>query len=157
MINLPMLTSKLPGSRFGGTFLHLHIMRISILSFITMLLACNGENAYKKAENAQDAGREFIRASLDGNYEKAEYYLLQDSTNRLLINKWKKDYDHFDEATRQEYKDASILPILIRNRNDSVSLYTFSNSYKKDTTTIRIVRLNGEWLVDLKEILNHKR
>jgi hypothetical protein len=157
MINLPMLTSKLPGSRFGGTFLSLPIMKLAILAFAVILTACNGDNAYKKAENAQDAGREFIRASLDGNYEKAEYYLLQDSTNRLLIGKWKKDYDHLEEAIRQHYKDANILPILVQNRNDSVCLYTFSNSYKKDTTTIRIVRINGEWLVDLKEILNHKR
>jgi hypothetical protein len=87
MINLPMLTSKLPGSRFGGTFLSLSIMRITILAIVFILVACNSDNAYKKAENAQDAGREFIRASLDGNYEKAEYYLLQDSTNRLLIGK----------------------------------------------------------------------
>ena len=157
MINLPMLTLKLPGSRFGGTFLSLSIMRITILAIVFILAACNSDNEYKKAENAQDAGREFIRASLDGNYEKAEYYLLQDSTNRLLIGKWKKDYDHLDETGRGQYKDANILPILVQNRNDSVSLYTFSNSYKKDTTTIRIVRINGEWLVDLKEILNHKR
>jgi hypothetical protein len=157
MINLPMLTSKIPESRFGGTFLPLHIMRISLLSCLVLLLACNGDNSYKKAENAQDAGRELIRASLDGNYEKAEFYLLQDSTNRLLIGKWKKDYDHFDEATREQYKDANILPISIQNRNDSTVLYTFSNSYKKDTTTIKILRINGEWLVDLKEILNHKK
>lgn len=132
-------------------------MKISILTFIVLLTACNNDNNYAKAENAQDAGREFIRASLDGNYEKAEFYLLQDSTNRLLIGKWKKDYDHSDENTQQQYKDASILPILVRNLNDSNTLYTFSNSYKKDTTTIKIVRLNGEWLVDLKEILNHKK
>jgi hypothetical protein len=34
---------------------------------------------YSKAEDAQDAGREFIRASLDGNYDKAKFYLLKDS------------------------------------------------------------------------------
>jgi hypothetical protein len=157
MINLPMLTRKLPESRFGGTFLPLLIMKISMLFFVAMLFACNGENEYKKAENPQDAGREFIRASLNGNYEKAEFYLLQDSTNSLLISKWKKDYDHLDDAGRQQYREADILPILIRNWNDSTTLYTFSNSYKKDTTTIKIVKLNGEWLVDLKEILNHKK
>jgi hypothetical protein len=152
-----MLTSKLPESRFRGTFLSLQLMKISILLLAGLLFACNNENAYQKAENAQDAGREFIRASLDGNYEKAEFYLLQDSTNRLLMNKWKKDYDHFSDDTREQYRGASILPLIIMNRNDSVCLYTFSNSYKRDTTTIRIVRVNGEWLVDLKEILNHRK
>ena len=58
---------------------------------------------------------------------------------------------------RQKYKDADIMPINIRNENDSQTIYTYANSYKKDTTTIGIVRVNGEWLVDLKEIINPKR
>ena len=119
--------------------------------------ACNPGKTFKKAEDAQDAGREFIRASLDGDYDKAEFYLLQDSTNQLLMDKWKKDFERYDEKIKQEYKDASILPINVQALNDSVTQYTYSNSYKKDTSTIRIVRIRGEWLVDLKEILNEKK
>ena len=110
-----------------------------------------------QAEDAQDAGREFIRASLDGNYEKATFYLLQDSTNQMLMGKWKKDYDQLDADSKNSYKEADILPIDVTTQNDSITTYTFSNSYKKDTTRIRIVRINGEWLVDLKEILNRKK
>ena len=124
---------------------------------LLLVIGCNSERTFKKAEDAQDAGREFIRASLDGDYEKAEFYLLQDSTNRLLMAKWRKDFERVDQETKNQYKDASILPITIQSANDSVTTYTFSNSYKKDTTTIKIVRINGEWLVDLKEILNAKK
>lgn len=124
---------------------------------LILLFACNTERTFKKAEDAQDAGREFIRASLDGDYEKAQFYLLQDSVNRLLMEKWEKGFDQFDANTRQQYKNASILPINIQSVNDSVTTYTFSNSYRKDTTTIKIVRVDGEWLVDLKEILNTKK
>jgi len=59
-----------------------------------------------------------------------------------------------DRDTRQQYREASILPLSIRTINDSVTIYTFSNSFRKDTTALRIVRVKGEWLVDLKEILN---
>jgi hypothetical protein len=124
---------------------------------MALLLACNSGRTFKKADDAQDAGREFIRASLDGDYEKAQYFLLQDSINRLLMDKWEKGFDQFDAATRQQYKSADILPIHIQDESDSVTSYTFSNSYRKDTTTIKIVRVNGEWLVDLKEILNTKK
>jgi hypothetical protein len=62
-----------------------------------------------------------------------------------------------DKDTRQQYREASILPINITAINDSVTSYTFSNSFRKDTTTVRIVRVHGDWLVDLKEILNDKR
>ncbi len=120
------------------------------------IISCNAGKTFNKAEDAQDAGRQFIRASLDGDYEKARFYLLSDSVNLLLISKWQQGFDQMDRDTRQSYREASILPISIRALNDSVTTYTFSNSFRKDTTTVHIVRRNGEWLVDLKEILNEK-
>ena len=129
---------------------------IVALFFFAILLACHAGKTFSKAEDAQDAGRQFIRASLDGDYEKARFYLLNDSINLLLISKWQQGFDQMDRETRQQYREASILPINIHALNDSVTSYTFSNSYRKDTTTVHIVRVGGEWLVDLKEILNGK-
>jgi len=133
------------------------VRKITLFSSLLVLVACNMDRTFKKAEDAQDAGREFIRASLDGDYDKAEFYLLKDSTNQLLMDKWKLDYDKLDEKTKQGYKDAEILPIVIQSENDSVTSYTYSNSFKKDTSTIKVMRIKGEWLVDLKEILNSKK
>jgi hypothetical protein len=124
---------------------------------LLLLAACGNSHSFKKAEDAQDAGREFIRASLDGNYEKASFYLFADSTNQLLLNKWRKDYDQLDHEEQKKYRDADIMPINIQTVNDSTTSYTYTNTYKKDTTTIKVVRIKGEWLVDLKEILNAKR
>jgi hypothetical protein len=124
--------------------------------FIISIIACHAGKTFDKAEDAQDAGRQFIRASLDGDYEKARFYLLDDSVNLLLIGKWQQGFDQMDKDTRQQYRDANILPIRIQTINDSVTTYTFSNTFRKDTTTVRIVRIHGEWLVDLKEILNDK-
>jgi hypothetical protein len=124
---------------------------------ILLLAACNNVHSYKKAEDAEDAGREFIRAALDGDYDRARFYLFADSTNQFLIETWKKHYDGMPHEERKKYQDADILPITIQKVNDSVTSYTYANSYKHDTTTIRVVRINGDWLVDLKEILNHKK
>jgi len=121
------------------------------------LTGCEGSHTFRKAENAQDAGREFIRASLDGDYEKASFYLYADSTNQLLLGEWKKRYDRMSPEEKQQYKDAEIRPINIQALNDSITYYTYANSYKKDTTTVRIIRLDGAWRVDLKEILNAKK
>jgi len=128
-----------------------------IIPALLLLTACGNPHSFKKAEDAQDAGREFIRASLDGNYEKASYYLYADTTNLMLLSKWKKDYDRLDHEVQKKYKDADILPLNIQALNDSVTMYQYANTYKKDTTTIKVVRISGEWLVDLKEILNAKR
>ena len=130
---------------------------ISFATLILVFAACNSARTFKKAEDAQDAGREFIRASLDGDLEKASFYLYMDSTNKYLMRKWKRDYDKLDENTRRQYKDASITVIAIQPQNDSVTSYTYSNSFIKDTTTIKIIRVSGEWLVDLKEIVNSRK
>jgi hypothetical protein len=120
---------------------------------LLLLAACSSSHSYKKAEDAQDAGREFIRASLDGDYEKASFYMYTDTTNQMLLDNWKKDYDRLDHEDQKKYSDADIMPINIQTVNDSVTSYTYANTYKKDTTTIRVIRIKGDWLVDLKEIL----
>src|ERR1700724_1913948 len=101
-------------------FLHLHMMKkIVLLQLVVLMFSCNNQTSFKKAEDAQDAGREFIRASLDGDYDKATFYLLQDSTNQMLMGKWKKDYDQLDADSKNRYKEADILPINVTTQNDS--------------------------------------
>jgi hypothetical protein len=58
---------------------------------------------------------------------------------------------------QQKYKDAEIRIVDIHPVNDSTTSFTYANSYKKDTTTIGVVRINGDWMVDLKEILRHRK
>ena len=141
----------------AGFFTFATMIKKILFPTLLLLAACNSSQSFKKAEDAQDAGREFIRASLDGNYEKANFYLYADSTNQMLIRKWKKDYDGLSHEEQQKYKDADIRVINLQTVNDSITSYTYANTFKMDTTTIRIVRINGDWLVDLKEILNAKK
>ena len=98
---------------------------ISFTVLLISVVACNAGKTFNKAEDAQDAGRQFIRASLDGDYEKARFYLLNDSINLLLISKWQQGFDQMDRETRQKYREASILPINIRAINDSVTIIYF--------------------------------
>jgi hypothetical protein len=127
--------------------------KIFLSLLVISVFACNNERTFKKAENAQDAGREFIRASLDGDYDKANFYLYEDSTNQFLLGRWKKDYANLSVDEKQKYKDADIMVLNITPENDSVTRYKYFNSYKKDTTIIKVLRINGEWLVDLKEFI----
>jgi hypothetical protein len=119
-------------------------------------LSCNStsEGGYKKAEDAQDAGRQFIRASLDGDYNKAAFYLLKDSTNTLLLEKQRDNYNGWSTEIKSKYKAASIRPVAITPENDSTVLYKYYNtSNESDTTVLRIIRSKGDWLVDLKSII----
>lgn len=129
--------------------------QIFLFFLIAAGCACNGNADYKKAEDAQDAGREFIRASLDGNYKKASFYLLKDSTgtNQRLLDRWKEGYNHYSQEQKVGFKESVIRPVHITPVNDSAVVYVYTNSFEpKDTTSIRIIRWQGDWLVDLKDI-----
>ena len=131
-------------------------MKKIILVFVVAVavLSCNPETSFTKATDAQEAAREFVRSSLDGNYDRASFYLYKDSAgvNEMLLNKWKSDYSKWSQEEKVGHKNANIIVITTEPLKDSALNYVFSNSYKKDTTTIKVVKANGEWLVDLKDI-----
>lgn len=129
-------------------------MKYLLVAFIAILVfACSQGGSYKKATDAQDAGREFIRASLDGDMKKAGFYLLRDSSNIYIFSKFREQYEKLPEAEKEAYRDAQIRPVKIEKVNDSLVNYLYTNSYKKeDTTMLRIVRQNDEWLVDMTEL-----
>ena len=131
-------------------------MKIPATLFLMILaLSCNSNKEYKKAADAQEAGTLFIRASLDGDYDKAKFYILKDSENLYYLDKWKNNiYDKLSSKEKNEYEDASIRPVKIAAVNDSVADYIYTNSYKqKDTVVLKVVRVNNEWLVDFKQYL----
>jgi hypothetical protein len=113
-----------------------------------------GNDSYSRAEDAQDAGRQFIRASLDGDYKKAKFYLLKDDDNLRLFEKNQSDYQHLSAEARRAYRDASIRPVSITPVDSIQTKYTYwHTSNPTDTFTLRVVKVNGEWLVDLKSII----
>jgi len=127
-------------------------MRFIYVLFI-FLAACAGGN-YEKAENAQDAGREFIKATLEGNHKKARFYMLKDTTNLMLMERQQDNYNHLTMEEKRQHRESNIRPLNIKKINDSTTSYQYYSTYNpKDTTTISIVRTNGDWLVDLKSIL----
>jgi hypothetical protein len=129
-------------------------MKRTAVILLAILTACGGQGRYPKAEDAQDAGREFIRATLDGEHDKAKFYLLQDTTNLLLLKQQETNYNHLSGKEKNKFRESSIRPVEIKPVNDSVTLYKYYNTHhNKDTTTLRIVRVNSDWVVDLKSII----
>jgi hypothetical protein len=132
-------------------------MKKLIASFCMLAaLSCNSGAAggYKKAEDAQEAGTQFIRASLDGDYDKAAFYLLKDTTNLLLFEKQQANYKQMSSKEKSKNKAATIRPVAITPENDSTTLYKYYHtSNPTDTTTLRIVHQQDAWLVDLKSII----
>lgn len=129
-------------------------MKIMLVPAIFLLFTgCQPADKYAHATDAQDAGREFIRASLDGDMQKANFFMLRDSANDYVFDMWRKQYQQLSAEEKRAYREAQIRPVHIEKQNDSVVNYVYSNSYKpKDTTSIKIVRTGDYWYIDLKDI-----
>jgi hypothetical protein len=80
--------------------------------------------------------------------------MLKDTTNLLLIDRQQQNYNHLSMEEKRQHRESNIRPLNIKKVNDSVTSYQYYTTYNtKDTTTISIVKINGDWLVDLKSIL----
>lgn len=130
------------------------------LSFLPVLLAvfiiaCNNAGQTSKAENDIDAARDFIRAALDGNFDIARNYMLQDSSNTQYLDAVDRNYVKMDPVTKSNYLSASITIHLVNPLNDSTTIVIYSNSFKNDKDTLKVLKSNNGWLVDLKYLFTH--
>jgi hypothetical protein len=128
-----------------------HIILLVLYSFY----ACKNNDSTPKAENDIDAARSFIRSALDGKFDEARLYLLPDSSNEQYLDAAQRSYQKSNADTRYGYKNASINIHLVKPVNDSTTVVIFSNSFKNDHDTLKVLRISGKWLVDLKYLYLH--
>jgi hypothetical protein len=123
---------------------------LGLLAVVGTLAACN-HSAEVNKKDPLESGRGFIESSLKGDYDEAQKYLLQDSTNMQYLNGWKEFYVQKEsDADKEGYRGANILIDSTQQLSDSVTIITYSNTYKNVPSRIKLVRKNKEWLVDLK-------
>lgn len=130
---------------------------LSFLSAIltVYLIACNNSGQTSKAENDIDAARDFIRAALDGKFDIARNYMLQDSSNMQYLDAVERNYVKMDPVTKSNYLSSSITIHLVDTVNNTTTIVVYSNSYKNDHDTLKVLQTNNSWLVDLKYLFTH--
>lgn len=120
-----------------------------------MAISCHHQqNNFKPAENALDAGREFIDGCLKGNFEKANFYLLQNKRNDSALAILKKEYDGKDAALKQQLNNASITILSIDDVNEKETIIHYSNSYSKEPKLIKVIKADTNWKIDLSYSIN---
>lgn len=123
-----------------------------------VVAACNTPaEKPQEAENEIDAARQFIRASLDGRFDLARDFLLADSLNNNYMDLAERSYQKTTPADKENYKGATIVIHNTNAVNDSTTIVIFSNSFKNDHDTLRVLKSNGKWRVDLKYLFGHGR
>ncbi len=116
------------------------------------LFSCKNEDEeYHKPENALDAGREFIQQSLKGKFTTANKYMLQDEENQFWLSKSIQSFNKYSEEEKTAFGKASIIITEVTDViPDSVTIISFSNSYRKVPQKLKVVKNNNNWLVDFK-------
>ena len=107
------------------------------------------------SENNIDAARNFIRAALDGKFDEARNFMLEDSSNINYMDVVERSFSKADYTVKEGYRTSSINIRSVTELNDSVTVVIYSNSYKNDHDTLRVVKQSDRWLVDLKYLYEH--
>lgn len=127
-----------------------------ILSLILLCVAGCSDNDRKTTDEPQndiDAARDFIRAALDGNFKKARNYMLTDSLNQERMNAVERV-----NLSKEEKMGLAAASINIHNIipvNDTATVVVYSNSFKNNRDTLRVIRTGGKWLVDFNYLFDH--
>ena len=132
---------------------------IPFLFLLFLFVACKGKDQQSsgKPENSLDAARDFIRSALDGKFREARAYLLKDSVNTNYMDVAERSYHKSSQDVRDGYRTSTIQIHKTDPINDSTTIIVYSNSYKNDHDTLRLLRIDNQWLVDLKYLYQHDR
>lgn len=123
----------------------------SLIIAIVSLWLCSCNNEKETPNTDIEVARAFIKDILENNFKEAERFVLEEETNKQYFDLFKKDYESKSKEELDNYRNADIIVNEITPVNDSISIINYSNSYKKNKSSkVKMVRINGRWLVDLK-------
>lgn len=112
------------------------------------MFSCNTPEGFKEPEDPLDAGREFVRAVLDGDYEKANLYLLNDPEDQELYKRYQSYMKKTPKTEKLQLKSSSIVINKVETLSDSVTIINYSNSYTMKPTDLKVVKVGTSWKID---------
>ena len=81
--------------------------------------------------------------------------MLQDSANQEYLSVSERSYRRLDLGKKDSLRSASLRFYDTKQLNDSMTVTIFANSYRNHKGTLKVVKKNGQWLVDLKYLFEH--
>lgn len=118
------------------------------LLILSVVFSCNTPEGFVEPEDPLDAGREFVRAVLDGDYEKANLYLSKDPEDQELFKRYQSYMKKAPKQEKLQLKSSSIVINKVEPLSDSVTLINYSNSYTLKPTDLKIIKVGASWKVD---------
>lgn len=109
------------------------------------LLGCSTQQSLSPADNALDAGREFIDAQLKGDFARASFYMLEDDKQQAWLKTAEENYRKLDRGGRQQSREASINIAGVEEKHADTTLIRYSFSFDTTPKTLMVVKNNQQW------------
>lgn len=124
--------------------------KFASLIIILFLTGCMQNTSSVSLNDPLETGREFIDASLKGNYDRAEKFMVIDSTNIRYLESLKDFYKKMSRSEKEGYKNANIIINPSEAVTDSTTIINYTNTYKNKPSKIKVIKVKNEWRVDFK-------
>jgi hypothetical protein len=132
-------------------------MKFNFLVAATWIALLSSCSQTKVPNTDLDVARAFINDILSNNFNAAEKLVMKDTininedTNKQYFDLFKKEYESKSKEELENYRNADIIINEISTVSDSVSIVNYSTSFLRNKSNkLKMVRVNGQWLVDLK-------
>jgi hypothetical protein len=136
-------------------------MKKALLPFFILVIAlaaCNDSDRNLSEESGDDinAASNFLRAALDGKFDKVKTYIIHDSLNLQELDASERLYEKMSEEDKKLYRGASVHIHERKTIDSTTSIIVYSNTYRNKKDSLRVVKQNDEWLIDFKYIFKHQ-
>jgi len=123
-------------------------MKCTPILLFALLIGCtNSPKSFPPATNSIEAGRNYVEACLQGDFEKATAYAASTQTMKLHTINTEKNYRNLDKEGRSNFRQASIIILGISDQDSLHTQMNYQYSMDKKTRQLEIEKTNGKWLV----------
>ena len=97
-----------------------------------------------------DTAHNFIQDIQESKYEEAEKLMVNSAANQISLQQLRKAASDKTAAEMDTYKNATIIINEIEAVSDSVTIVNYAvSSNKEQKNKLKLIKNNGQWLVDL--------
>ena len=99
-----------------------------------------------------EVAKTFVKYVLENDFKEASALVAKDAANDIFLKQLEKSQQSkWTKEVAEQYKNADVIIYEVSNVNDSISIINYANSYRvQEKSKVKVVKINGQWMVDLK-------
>jgi len=123
-------------------------MKSIYTGLLALLIGCSTPTKnFPPASSSIEAGRNYVEACLQGDFEKATAYAAPTQSMKLHTANTEKNYRDLDKEGRSNFRQASIIILGITDNDSLHTQMNYQYSLDKKSRQLEIEKSNDKWLV----------